>query len=257
MVFLIYLMGQVLVLVSCRQTMGGLLAKRIPYGLPLRLVKMIMLTSLGSPFLEAKHKWLGQVYNHGLLALSLGLSWMIHLWGYHPQYMVFLLGLISIRPYLTLNRDYKDKCRLIEGRLPQILGQMNLLIGAGMTPVKALEYATRSQKDIITSQLYRVTQEVRLGGYFQKRMMNFMTLCQHTYLTRFGRILLMYDQNGTYASKKLLQELLEDLWKQKRSVTIKKGEEASTHLLIPMAIALIGTMVTMIVPALYEIFTFT
>jgi len=228
-----------------------------PIKLTAGIRKKINISSLGSKYEIENRKLIESSITLLIFAVALMMSWFFHI-GFREIYFIsFLSVLIVSKPYLTMNRLYKDNCKMIDSKLPQILSQMILLIGAGMTTVKAMEKVTEEESDLLTQQLYKVTQEVKLGGSFERRLMIFMTQCQHIYITRFGRILLSHEKNGTHASKKLLQELLEDLWKNRRSNALKKGEEASTKLLLPMSIALIGIIILITVPAVYEMFILT
>lgn len=221
------------------------------------LRKQINTSSIGLDFFVQSKAFIEESVAHTTIGLSVLFSWMVHM-GFRDLYFIIFLSLaIALRPYFLMHKVYTNNVAMIDRKLPVLLSQMILLIGAGMSTVNALEKVTMKEDDLLTQQLYRVTQEVKLGGSFERRLMVFMTQCQQIHITRFGRILLSHERNGTDASRRLLQELIEDLWKNRRSNALKKGEEASTKLLMPMAIALIGIMIIISIPAVYEIFTLT
>lgn len=244
---------------SIQKAIGEFLLKIYPCDINLspNIKKKINIGTLGQVYEEEIIHYLESSLYHYMLGLTILTSWCVHVGFRDLYFIVFISILISLKPYLTVKNKYRVNVQILDRRLPLILSQMILLIGAGMTTVKALEKVTQNKEDILTIQLYKVTQEVRLGGSFERRIMVFMSQCQHVYMTRFGRILLSHEKNGTDASRRLLQELVEDLWKCRRSNALKKGEEASTQLLLPMSIALIGTVIMITVPAIYEIFTLT
>lgn len=221
------------------------------------LQKKINIGSLGRVYEDEKDKFLEGTMSGLVLGLCLLGSWLFHVGFEHMYYIIFTSLLPGLMPYMTMHKLYKANSHMIDKKLPLLLSQMILLIGAGMTTVKALERVTQNQEDLLTQELYGVTQAVKLGGSFERWLMRFMDQCQQGYITRFGRILLSHEKNGTDASRQLLQELVEDLWKARRSHALKRGEEASTQLLFPMSIALIATVMVMTLPAIYEIFTFT
>lgn len=241
----------------------GFIGQKIISILPLKITlsanlrKQINTSSIGLDFLSQSKAYIEDWVAHATVGLSILLSWLIHM-GFRDVYFIIFLGIaIALRPYFLMHKVYTSNVSMIDRKLPVLLSQMILLIGAGMSTVNALEKVTIKEDDLLSQQLYRVTQEVKLGGSFEKRLMVFMSQCQQIHITRFGRILLSHERNGTDASKRLLQELIEDLWKNRRSNALKKGEEASTKLLMPMAIALIGILFIISIPAVYEIFTLT
>jgi tight adherence protein C len=230
---------------------------KISIDLSAKLIKMIHISSLGDDFQMKKKIFVEETIFYFVLSLSILFSWLLHV-GIRDLYIILILVfLLTSKPYFVMKKNYDKHLQIIHRQLPLLLSQMLLLMAAGMSTSIALEKVTRQQKDLLMSLLYKVTQEVKYGKSFERSMMALMAQCQHIYMTRFGRIILSHEKNGTQSSMVLLQELMDDLWKNRRALALKKGEEASTHLLMPMSIALIGIILLITIPAIYEIFTLT
>ena len=240
-------------------TFGHCIIQRfsLSFELPLKIIKMIHVSSLGSDDLIKKNTFLEELIFYFTLSLSILLSWLLHV-GLRDLYIILIINfLLTLKPYFELKKKYQENLHIIHRQLPLILSQMVLLMGAGMSTSHALEKVTYKQENLLMILLFKVTQEVKYGKSFERSLMALMTQCQHIYMTRFGRIILSHERNGTQSSMILLQELMDDLWKNRRAMALKKGEEASTHLLMPMSIALIGIILLITIPAIYEIFTLT
>lgn len=240
-------------------TFGHYVIKRIKFSceLPLKIVKMIHISSLGSDILFTKNTFLEELIFYFTLSLSIFSSWLLHV-GIRDLYIILIISfLLTLKPYFELKKKYQENLHIIHRQLPLLLSQMVLLMGAGMSTSHALEKVTYKKENLLMIILFKVTQEVKYGKSFERSLMGLMAQCQHIYVTRFGRIILSHEKNGTQSSMILLQELMDDLWKNRRAQALKKGEEASTQLLMPMSIALIGIVLLITIPAIYEIFTLT
>jgi len=137
--------------------------------------------------------------------------------------------------------------------MPVMIMSVKLLITAGMPMIKAIDVSTR--KGILSDCVGRINQRVINGAGLVKSYIYLSNQVQMTSMTRFCRIVAQDEKHGSKETVVLLDKLLDDLWKQRKSVYLKKGEEASTKLLLPMMMALVSILIAMMVPALSQLFT--
>lgn len=181
-------------------------------------------------------------------------------------YMTIILGVNSLfytictslfvfmLPDIRLKEEAKSIEEKIVSELPDAFMSLKLLIGAGLTVEKSIEHLSRYE-GIFYNLLEKVSKNITLGQALSPNMMNLASKCQIQSVTQFSRIIITDEKNGSLKTLELLDNLCQDLWKQKRSLYLKKGEEASTKLLIPMMISLIGVIIAVTIPAILQLFT--
>ncbi|MCH4887766.1 hypothetical protein EZV73_09285 [Acidaminobacter sp. JC074] len=166
--------------------------------------------------------------------------------------MACSLGLIFYHD-LKLKEWNKQVVSDIHNEMPVMIMSIKLLITAGMPMVKAIEVSTRN--GVLFVCVGAINQRVINGSSFVKSYIYLANQMQMTSMTRFCRIVAQDEKHGSKETVVLLDKLLDDLWKERRSSYLKKGEEASTKLLLPMMMALISILIAMMVPALSQLFT--
>jgi len=137
--------------------------------------------------------------------------------------------------------------------MPVMIMSIKLLIIAGMPTVKAIERSTKNGQ--ISLCIGKINTKVINGSSLVKSYMFLANRLQLPSVTRFCRIVIQDEKHGSKETIQLLDKLLDDLWKQRKTNYLKRGEEASTKLLIPMMMALVSILVAMMVPALSQLLT--
>jgi len=169
-------------------------------------------------------------------------------------YNIFLSIFIVFFPDIRLKEDKKAIEEKIMSELPDAFMSLKLLVGAGMTIEKSLENISQ-YNGLFYTLVEEVVKNIHLGQSLNQNMMTLAGRCQIQSVTQFCRIMIMDEKNGSYKTQDLLERLCQDLWKQKRALYLKKGEEASTKLLIPMMISLVGVIIAVTIPAIVQLFT--
>ncbi|MBI9014837.1 MAG: hypothetical protein JEZ08_21590 [Clostridiales bacterium] len=169
-------------------------------------------------------------------------------------YLICICIFIVWIPDLKLKDDVKKIEREIISDLPDVIMSVKLLIGAGMTIDKALMQLEKHE-GLMYELIRGVVCEFQIGQSASKVLINLSNKCQMQSVTRFSRILMTDERNGSRKTLVLLSQLCDDLWKQKKTLFLKRGEEASTKLLIPMMISLFGVIVAVTIPAVIQLFT--
>jgi len=137
--------------------------------------------------------------------------------------------------------------------MPVMIMSIKLLVIAGMPTVKAIERSTQNGQ--ISLCIGKVNTKVINGSSIVKSYMFLANRLQLSNITRFCRIVIQDEKHGSKETIQLLDKLLDDLWKQRKTNYLKRGEEASTKLLMPMMMALVSILIAMMVPALSQLLT--
>jgi len=170
-------------------------------------------------------------------------------------YLFGLAILIAVLPYLKLLRTSKEIIDEIQMKLPVLLVELNLLLGTGLSMRMALLEISSCERNVLLRILQRSNRQLKAGYSFEHTYMGLANRCHLESMTAFTRIIIQDEKNGTKDTLVKLTKLCDELWKLKKSEVLKKGEEASTKMLLPMMIALLAVIVAVSVPAIYELFS--
>lgn len=163
-------------------------------------------------------------------------------------YLIGLASFVYFLPDLKLNEINKQLELEVLKHMPMVMMSLMLLLKAGMPTRRALDQL--NFKDIFSLKLKEINEMVKSGQSLSKAFSNFQSTCQMHDVTRFCRILIQDEKNGSHETVKLLDKLRDDLYQQKRNAYLKRGEELSTKLLFPMMIALFGVLIAITFPAI-------
>lgn len=195
-----------------------------------------------------------------------------HELGWEPQrrkkqYTVLLVGLCAMAGVAVGKREDLRKARearnaRLLAEYPQMLGQMALLLGAGMTVNRAWERIVVSYENRCASwdgagQEIPVYEEMRIT-YHQIRDGVGERLAYEQFGERIGlqiyrRLATMLVQNlrkGTAGLNRLLEKEMQDAFDEQENFAKKKGEELQTKLLLPMMLMLGLVIVIIMIPAI-------
>lgn len=167
-------------------------------------------------------------------------------------YGTFTAIFLIFLPELKVQEKHKNVQEVITNELPNYLINILLLTQSGISLLRTFEsLETKSLTgDIFKNILY----EVKSGSSFEAVLNETAVILGHNGLTRLTRIIIQDQKNGSEETGQLIDNLIDDLWRDKRNLVIKKGEEASTKLLLPMMIALISVLIAVTVPAIYDLY---
>ena len=137
---------------------------------------------------------------------------------------------------------------------------MTLLLGAGMTIRKAWnkivkDYIRERDADshkerIAYEEMYETECYIESGMSELEAYEEFGRRCDCREYMKFASLLAQNLKKGSKDLTRLLENESEDAFEQRKNLARKKGEEASTKLLIPMIMMLCCVMAIVMVPAL-------
>lgn len=191
-------------------------------------------------------------------------------WREKPQtnhYLVLLLGLfamagVAIGKRRDMRREKESRDARLRAEYPQMLSQMSLLLGAGMTVSNAwermvlgYEYRRGESKGALPeSPVYeemRITyHQIKDGLGERSAYEQFGERLHLQEYRRFATLLVQNLRKGTAGLSRLLEEQVQEAFETQENDVKKRGEELETKLLLPMMLMLGLVIVIIMIPAI-------
>ena len=182
-----------------------------------------------------------------------------------PQ-ILFLEGVTLVLIWLASRKkkqeDFKKRIAQMEWDYPDIVNQLALLLGAGMTMRQAwhriaTQYTFKRDAGMIKPRLVNeailiMNRRLVEGESERKAYQLFAEEIEAPCYRKLMRILLGNLEKGTQGICVQLQEESRQAFEQRILKAKKRGEEASTKMLFPLMLMLMMVMAIIIMPALIE-----
>ena len=180
---------------------------------------------------------------------------------------IFLFGnVIVILLYFTKEerkiQQLKDRDRALGMDYPEIVYQMVLLVGAGMTIRNAWENLTEKyerEKDLTGKirwgyeEMETTLREMNYGIAEIKAYENFGNRCGNQNYIRFSALLIQHVKRGAKGMNQLLMQEVREAEILFRENSRKRAEEAGTKLLFPMILLMSVVFAVLMIPAFLSI----
>ncbi|SFM23053.1 tight adherence protein C [Gracilibacillus orientalis] len=217
--------------------------------------KVAILYSAGKKVPQYTKMFMAQMISIVLLCLAGGSLFAV-LNGGDTRFVVFAVVLAILIPIVSVKKlDEKMEKRkqdiIIE--LPEFASKIALLVNAGETVQQAIVRCTMMKADIdhpLYRELTDAVTKIKNGDSFNGVMEDFSKRCGVQEVSIFTTtILLNYKRGGNQLSLSL-REISRDLWEKRKSISKKRGEEASSKLIFPMMLIFIAVLIIVAYPAL-------
>lgn len=171
---------------------------------------------------------------------------------------IAVIVLIYYKKKTKAKEEQKLRQKQLQYDYSEVISKLTLLLGAGMTVRRAWEKMIedymrkkKSAKDerIVYEQMYITDCQIKSGISEYKAYEEFGHRCQTREYLKLASLLQTNIKKGTKELKELLYQESYDAFEQRKSLAVKKGEEAATRLLMPMFMLLIVVMIIVMVPA--------
>lgn len=216
-------------------------------------VNLMLLEPLGWNYKQSKEKI--ELKFGEVLIVLVGGCWMASLTGETIIYTLALIcsSVILLHFYQGTIQKVKQRKNSMIIELPIILTKMTLLIEAGETIMQAF---VRCMSDHMESD-HPLHREWRIaitmlqnGESFPLVIEKFTKRCSVQVISVLSTyILLNYARGGSYFVTSI-QDLMNELWEQRKTIARKKGEEASSKLIFPTIFILLLLMILIVTPAI-------
>ncbi len=181
---------------------------------------------------------------------------MSHTW----IYVLLISALMTAVLYTGRDRELKNEVAKREREMlldyPEIVSKLTLLLGAGLTlraafEKVAMDYKMRTfgRRSYACEEMLITVHRMKSGVSEYEAYLDFGKRCAVRRYTKLGAL---FSQNIKKGSVGLLNEMereVHDAFEERKANARKKGEEAGTKLLFPMALMLFVVMIIVIIPA--------
>lgn len=168
--------------------------------------------------------------------------------------LVMVLGAVAVGAIIYyLDIEVADGIKKREDKilsdLPSVLSKLTLLINAGLTTREAWNKVAMSGEGILYTEMQTTVSEMQNGVSEVDAYRAFADRCVVKEVRKFTSTLLQNMQKGNSEMVFFLREMADESWQQKKHLVKRKGEQASSKLMIPVGMMLIAILVMIIVPA--------
>ncbi len=171
-------------------------------------------------------------------------------------FVMVLIILLPILLYLKerqdINHEEKERKELLITEYPELVNKMVLYLGSGNTIKSSFVRMCEDndQKHPLYMELSAMVNELNAGVSESECYEKVAKRLKEQSYIRFFNLLIQNLTKGSASLMKMLKTERMEALKSERDYAKKKGEEASTKLLIPMILLLLVSMVIVMVPAL-------
>ena len=155
-------------------------------------------------------------------------------------------------PDSRLNSGIRKRKLDIMLDFPDFLVKLTLLINAGMNVSKAWEKVSEGtdKTRALGRELDMALSEIRSGKSESKAYEDFAKRCRIQEVTRVVSVLLQNIRKGNAELVSILRIHANECWEMRKNAAKKLGEEASSKMLLPMAIMLLSILLIVTTPAI-------
>lgn len=242
------------------QIIGKIIFDKIPLNLKINNYKTIK----NLRFLNSKEEY-RKVYNqfiykkifYSIISFSIfcySLKYHGKIEGVFWCYIITFIVTIYFLPDIKLYEETKKNRENLKLVLPNFLTKLSLLMGSGMSSSNSIRKIVRSKENLLEIVILNTLNHIDSGYSFEESYYELSQQCQNNNITQFVRTILQDKHFGSKVTLERLETICNEVWKNKKIDILKKGEEASTKLLIPMMISLISVLLAVVIPSIYELF---
>ena len=159
------------------------------------------------------------------------------------------VGIITMNPALNLKGKMERRQDAILMDLPNVESKLTLLIGTGMSLREAWKKTAESSDGVLYREMRMTTAEIRQSGLTEEEAyMNFADRCNQRDIKKLASMIVQNLEKGNAELAGFLKDMSSEAWKNKRSLVIKKGNQATAKLLVPTLLIFIGIIAIVVVP---------
>lgn len=131
---------------------------------------------------------------------------------------------------------------------PDMLSKMALLINAGMIMKEAWETIAYDGNGILFDEMQATVEEMNNGVPELEAYINFGNRCGVINVKKFTSLLAQNLTKGNSELVHFLRETTISSWEEKKHIVKRLGEKASSKLMLPIGMILVGILIMILVP---------
>lgn len=168
--------------------------------------------------------------------------------------LVFFGGLVIGILIWYLDELINDKVMARRDELlkayPQMLSKLTLLVNAGMPIREAWGKVSVLNEGLLYKEM-RIAQEELLNGVAEVEVYKgFGERCAIKPIKKFSSLMIQNLKKGSTEVIAFLKEMSEEAWEEKKHMVKRKGEKASSKLILPIGMIFVGILLIIMVPLL-------
>jgi tight adherence protein C len=132
--------------------------------------------------------------------------------------------------------------------IPEILTELALLVNAGMVLRNAWRKASLSGEGVLHMEMRRAVEHIDNGIPETEAYREFAGRCGDRYLDRIISAMLQNLKKGNRELVEFLSETSSECWEERKQSVLRKGEEASTKMLLPIGLMFLGILLMIMLP---------
>ena len=206
----------------------------------------------------------GEKWLYSLICFSLcsGFSLVISLTNGDLSMSLVLLGAAIVSaigiPFLVdyeLNSKIEKRRTQIEMEFPDFVNTLILLVNAGMTIPKAWEkiVTESTKKTPLYNELNMCLAEINAGKSEAVAYEEFGRRCRIKEVVKFVSVIILNLRKGGSEVVPALRAQASECWEMRKATAKRLGEQASSKLMLPMGIMLVGIMIITVLPAVLSL----
>lgn len=214
-------------------------------------------------------------YADYFLNIHYGSRWIMGVLGYLlPPFFALILSLqhdsnalpcLVATPFaavglpLLMDQDLKNQMETRKTQIalefPEFVNKLLLLVNAGMTVPKAWEkiVADNTKKSPLYTELELCRAEIQNGTTEAIAYEAFARRCGMKEIMKFVSVIILNLRKGGSEIVPTLRAQVEECWELRKATARRLGEQASSKLLMPMAMMLLGIIIIVALPAVLSL----
>ena len=170
----------------------------------------------------------------------------------YAAFFIIMVCSVFFLPESILNQRLKRRKLEIMLDFPDFIVRLTLLINAGMTVTKAWEKVSLDLggQRALGRELEIAGIEIESGKSTHKAYEDFAKRCRTQEVTRVVSVLLQNIKKGNSELVSVLRIHANECWEMRKNAAKKLGEEASSKMLLPMALMFISILLIVTTPAI-------
>lgn len=197
--------------------------------------------------------YLRVIYAQRITIAAIVLLLAFILYGLTGEFILFIMVIgytILVYYYFGNNVENKIKKRTdsMMGDFTEIVSKLALLTNAGMILRDAWEKIAFTGNSVLYIEMQKVVDDMKNGLPETEAIRQFGIRCMMSEAKKFSATLIQGIEKGNKELSIMLQQQSNEVWNMKKHLARRKAEKASSQLIIPMMIMLVGVLILVIIP---------
>lgn len=148
---------------------------------------------------------------------------------------------------LTQDKLQERRDELIKD-FPSVLSKLALLVNSGMMLREAWRTVSSNGEGLIYREMRLTIEEMNQGISEMEAYQNFAERCEVKEIKRFASSVTQNMLKGNAELAKVLKEMSDEMWNEKKNLVKRQGEAADSKLLIPTVLIFAAVLIVIMVP---------